>query len=147
MATGFGVHCVLPLPRHSLALVSCLRGSCVQLRVKQVLFVTVIYPGTCLFLVDGRHHHSTTLSLLRLELKTRFCTKNQLRQSSFVEGGVSAEQLCKYKRFKLFASVTLFCSVSAFVGGLRLVIGKASGMFAQADLRKQLPQCLSSQRH
>lgn len=138
---------VLPLPRHSLVLVSCVRGSRVQLGVKQVLPVPVIYPGTCLVLVDARHHHSTTPSLLQLELKTRFSTKNQLRQNSCVERGVSAEQLCKYEGFKLFASVTLFCSVSAFVGGLRLVIGKASGMLAQADLRKQLPQCLSSQRH
>lgn len=82
-----------------------------------------------------RHHHSTNLSLLRIGLKTRFCTKNQLRQKAVVERGLTAEQLCKYEQFKLFASVKLFCSCRRKPG---IVIGKASGMLAQADLVTQL---------
>lgn len=68
-----------------------------------------------------RHHHSTNLSLLRIELKTCFYSKNQLRQKAVVERGVTAEQLCKYEQFKLFASVTLFRSCRREP---RLVIGK-----------------------
>lgn len=86
-----------------------------------------------------RHHHSTNLSLLRIGLKTRFCTKNQLRQKAVVKRRVSAEQLCKYEQFKLFTSVTLFCSRRREP---RLVIGKALGLLAQADLATQLLQCL-----
>lgn len=36
-----------------------------------------------------RRHHSTDLSLLRVELKTCFCTKNQLRQKAVVERSVT----------------------------------------------------------
>lgn len=57
----------LCLPRRSLVLVSCLRGSRVWLGV---LLVPVIHPGTCLFPVEGRHPRSAALSLLGLGLKT-----------------------------------------------------------------------------